>query len=301
MRFKTILAGVSGGSASNGALELACRFAERFGAHLEAFHARLDPRDLLTYAGDGFGAMSGEFIDRFVEDVDATAKETKASFEAAIARHQILQSLAPSQQSPVKIGASAAWHDETGYAPALVSQRARFFDLIVLGRSERVVDQPHTDVIEQTLINSGRPVLLAPSTPPTNVGEAVAVGWNGSAEATRALAVSLPFLIGARIVSLITVGDKHQESAAALIEYLAWHGIKGQHRRAINPRHRAWSAIAIRRPRGRRGPAGDGGIRSRAVARIPFRWSDARGGRSQLAAPLADALSGDAPHYPPLL
>jgi nucleotide-binding universal stress UspA family protein len=230
MRFKNILAGVSGGSASNGALELACRFAERFGAHLEAFHARLDPRDLLTYAGDGFGAMSGEFIDRFVEDVDATAKETKASFEAAIARHQILQSLAPSQQSPVKIGASAAWHDETGYAPALVSQRARFFDLIVLGRSERVVDQPHTDVIEQTLINSGRPVLLAPSTPPTNVGEAVAVGWNGSAEATRALAVSLPFLVGARIVSLITVGDKHQESAAALIEYLAWHGIKGQHR-----------------------------------------------------------------------
>ena len=57
MRFKTILAGVSGGSASNGALELACRFAEQFGAHLEAFHARLDPRDLLTYAGDGFGAM----------------------------------------------------------------------------------------------------------------------------------------------------------------------------------------------------------------------------------------------------
>src|SRR5271166_1965959 len=94
MRFKTILAGVSGGSASNGALELACRFAERFGAHLEAFHARLDPRDLLTYAGEGFGAMSGEFIDRFVEDADATAKETKTSFEAAIARHQILQSLA---------------------------------------------------------------------------------------------------------------------------------------------------------------------------------------------------------------
>src|SRR5271166_4177257 len=136
----------------------------------------------------------------------------------------------PSQQSPVKMGASAAWHDETGSAPALVSRRARFFDLIVLGRSERVVDQPHTDVIEQTLVNSGRPVLLAPSTPPTNVGEAVAVGWNGSAEATRALAASLPFLVGARIVSLITVGDKHQESAATLIEYLAWHGIKGQHR-----------------------------------------------------------------------
>jgi nucleotide-binding universal stress UspA family protein len=101
MSFKTILAAVSGGSASEGALELACRFAGRFGAHLEAFHARLDPRDLLAYAGDGFsGAMSGGFIDRLVEDADATAKKIKTSFEATIARHQIPQSVAPSSKRP---------------------------------------------------------------------------------------------------------------------------------------------------------------------------------------------------------
>ena len=46
MTIKTILAAASGGSASDGTIELASRFARRFGAHLEGFHAKPDPRDL---------------------------------------------------------------------------------------------------------------------------------------------------------------------------------------------------------------------------------------------------------------
>jgi nucleotide-binding universal stress UspA family protein len=231
MTIKTILAAVSGGSASDGTVELACQFARRFGAHLEGFHARPDPRDLFTYSGDGFGmSMSGEFIDRFVKDADALASKTRAGFEATFKRHQITAHDAPSQQLPEKIGASAAWHEETGYGPTLVARRARFFDLTVLGRSERVVDQPHTDVVEQVLVHSGRPVLLAPAKTPKEVGEIVAVGWNGSAEATRALAAALPFLASARSSVIVTIGEKHQESAAALIDYLGWHDVKARHR-----------------------------------------------------------------------
>jgi len=231
MTFKTILAAASGGSASDGTIELACRFARRFGAHLEAFHAKPDPRDLFTYSTDAFGSsMSGDFIDRFIKDSDSIAAKTKAAFEATVARHQIGISNAPSLGLPDKIAASASWHEEVGYAATLVARRARFFDLIVLGRSERVVDQPHTDVVEQTLINSGRPVLVAPAQPPADIGEGVAIGWNGSAAATRALTASLPFLASARNVSIITIGDRHQESAAALVEYLGWHSVAAKHR-----------------------------------------------------------------------
>lgn len=231
MTIKTILAAASGGSASDGAIELACRLARRFGAHLEGFHAKPDPRDLFTYSGDGFGmSMSGEFVDRFIKDADTIATKTKAAFGTAAARHQIAINAKPSQALPEKIAASAAWREETGYGPTLVARRARFFDLTVLGRSERVVDQPHTDVVEQTLVNSGRPVLLAPAKPPAEVGETVAIGWNGSAEATRAMVASLPILAGARATSIITVGEKHQESAAALIEYLGWQGVTAKHR-----------------------------------------------------------------------
>lgn len=231
MTFKTILAATSGGAASVGALELACQFARRFEAHLEAYHARPDPRDLFTYAADGFGAsMSGDFVDRFIKDVDGIATKAKASFEAIAARHQLAIKDAPSQSLQPRIAASAAWRDETGYGPTLVARRARFFDLVVLGRSDRVVDQPHTDVVEQVLINSGRPVLLAPAKPAADIGSVIAIGWNGSAEATRAAAASLPFLSGASGVSVITVGDQHQESAAALVQYLGWHDVKAKHR-----------------------------------------------------------------------
>lgn len=231
MTFKTILAAASGGSASDGAIEVACRFARRFGAHLEAFHAKPDPRDLFAYSTDSFGnSMSGDFVDRFVQDSDGIAAKTKAAFEATIAKHQIGISAAPSLGLPEKITASAAWREEVGYAATLVSRRARFFDLTVLGRSDRVVDQPHTDVVEQTLINSGRPVLVAPAQPPADIGEGIAIGWNGSAAATRALTASLPFLTVARGVSIITIGDRHEGSAAALVDYLGWYSIAAKHR-----------------------------------------------------------------------
>lgn len=235
MTFKTILAAASGGSANDGTIELACRFARRFGAHLEAFHAKPDPRDLFTYSTDSFGtSMSGDFVDRFIKDSDSIAAKTKAGFEAAIARHQISQSAAPSLGLPEKITASAIWREEVGYAPTLVSRRARFFDLVVLGRSERVVDQPHTDVVEQTLINSGRPVLVAPAKPVEDLGDNIAIGWNGSSAATRALAAALPFLASARSTAIITIGDRHQGSAAALVEYLGWHGVAAKHQHLPN-------------------------------------------------------------------
>ena len=230
MTVKTILAAASGGSASDGAVELGCRLARRFGAHLEGFHARPDARDLFTYSGDGFGmSMSGDFIDRFTKDAETLVAKTKASFDATVARHKLPLGGSP-LAIPSKIEASASWHEETGYAPLLVSRRARFFDLTILGRSDRVVDQPHTDVVEQTLINSGRAVLLAPSKTPEDIGQNVVIGWNGSAEATRATAAAIPFLAGSRAVTIVTVGEKHQESAAGLIDYLGWHGIKGTHK-----------------------------------------------------------------------
>ena len=231
MSIKTILAAASGGTATNGAIELACRVARRFGAHVEGFHAKADPVDLVASAGDGFGvSMTSALIDKFVADAAAMAAKTKAAFEAGLSRHAIALSSASAAALPGKLAASASWREETGYGPTLLARRARFFDLAVLGRSERVIDQPHSDAVEQTLIYSGRPVLLAPANAPVEVGNAPVVGWNGSPEAVRALVAALPFLAAARSVSIVTVGDKHGESAAFALDYLRWHDIAAKHR-----------------------------------------------------------------------
>jgi len=229
MAIRTILVAVSGGSATEGAVELGCRLARRFDAYLEGFHVRTDIRDVLIAAGDGFGMpMSGELIDRITEDAAANAVKAKGLFDAALVRHELAVATA------ARPGASAAWREETGYGPTLVANRARFFDLVVLGRSERVVNEPHSDAVEQTLLYSGRPLLLAPAEPSPVIGETIAVGWNGSPEAVRAVNGSLRLLEAARKVSVVTVGEKHAASGVALVEYLAWHGIKAKLSNILN-------------------------------------------------------------------
>ncbi|HUZ74594.1 MAG TPA: universal stress protein [Stellaceae bacterium] len=232
MPLRTIIAAVSGGTANDGAVEIALRLAKRFSAHVEAFHVRVDPRDIVMMASDGFGMpVSGEWIDQLIADAKTVADKTKAAFVAAAGRHGLPLADAP------RPDASASWREEAGYAPVLVADRARFFDLVVLGRSERVVDRPHSDTIEETLIRSGRPVLLAPAKAPDKLGEAIALGWNGAAEAVHVLSASLTLLAAARDAVVVTVGDDAAASADSVLEYLAWHGIKARHRKVAPVAH----------------------------------------------------------------
>jgi nucleotide-binding universal stress UspA family protein len=224
MTIKTILVGASGGTASDGAIELACQIARRFDAHLEGFHVRPDPRQLAIVVGAGGFNMpiDSSWADQMAIDAATTAATTRTAFTTALARHGLKVAEAPPQ-----VGPSAAWRDETGYAPLLVSRRARFFDLVVLGRSERVIEQPHTNTIEEVLIHSGRPVLLAPAHPAATMGNSIAVAWNGSPQAVRALTATLPLLAAARAVTIVTVSGAHEESATSVKQYLGWQGISG--------------------------------------------------------------------------
>src|SRR5262249_42935910 len=158
--------------------ELACGLARRFAAHVEALHVRADPRQAALAFGDGFGSpVVGDLIERTAQEVADAAARAKQHFDKAVAAHTLpLRAGAPALKpgQALALEATAAWREETGLAGELVSRRGRLFDLVVLGRSERVVDQPHTDVLEDTLMDCGRPVLLAPAQPPKEIGLTVA-------------------------------------------------------------------------------------------------------------------------------
>lgn len=236
MTIRTILVAVSGGSASEGAVEMAFQLARRFEAHVEALHVRVDERQAMMLYGDGMGApLAGDLMGRIAEETAANAAAARRIFDAALARHGLAVRTTPPPLKPGeahRFEASAAWREETGYAPELVSRRARLFDLVVLGRSDRVVDQPHSDTVEDTVLRSGRPVLLAPAKPPEELGRSIAVGWNGSAEAVRAISSALPLLAAARDVRVITIGTTDEGVGAEAVEYLAWHGVNATARLA---------------------------------------------------------------------
>jgi len=237
MSIHTILYAASGGSAGQGAAELACGLARRFEAHVEGFHVRADPRQAALAFGDGFGSpVVGDLMERAAQEVADAAARAKQHFDKAVATHNLPLRAEPSILRPGEIlapEATAAWREETGLAGDLVPRRGRLFDLVVLGRSERVVDQPHTDVLEDTLIHCGRPVLLAPAEPPKEIGVAVAIAWNASAEAARAVAGALPFLRHAKAVRVLTAGATGDSEGSALVQALAWRGIAATARHPV--------------------------------------------------------------------
>jgi nucleotide-binding universal stress UspA family protein len=91
------------------------------------------------------------------------------------------------------------------------------------------------------VLAGGHPVLILPDSGhlPALDGEAL-IAWNGSAEATRAVAGALPLLRQARRVTVLGIGNGlpptglEHEPCTALAEWLGRHGI------TAFPRRRSW-------------------------------------------------------------
>jgi len=190
-------------------------------------------------AADGFATpMSGAIVEQAMTEAAAAAEQARGIFDAAIQRHALAR-----RDAPPPLGAdpallrqpSACWREEAGYGPAAIAARTRLFDLLILGQSGRVTDQPYSDAIEQALISSGRPVLIAPAQPPKVLGEVVALAWNDQPECARALAAALPFLHAAKAVHVLSLGET---GAGRLAEHLGWYGVRAT-ADAVSPAARA--------------------------------------------------------------
>ncbi|MBV9523545.1 MAG: universal stress protein, partial [Alphaproteobacteria bacterium] len=224
MSIRTILVSLSGGAGSEGAIETACRLATKFGAHLTALHVSADPRDVPPMPQDMGGPVALELVALAEREAREHAAKARAVFDAALARHGLPLRDEPPGRTRSAGGASAAWRGETGHAPAIVPRRARLADLVVLGQSGRVTDQPSSTTVEETVIGGGRPVLLAPARAAAPLGEIIAIAWNASPQAARAVAGALPFLTRARAVHVLSTRSG-EAAPEELVGYLAWQGV----------------------------------------------------------------------------
>jgi nucleotide-binding universal stress UspA family protein len=221
MSISTILVAASGGDATKGAIETGFALARQLKAHVEVFHAAFDERQAMVPFGDGMGApISGELVDRIIADGKAAQDAARRGFDDAMKRHGLKL-----RDEPGAAEASVSWRTETGSATDLIARRARGFDLVVLGRSERQADEPHSGAIEAAVLESGRPVLLAPGKSDGAPARRIAIGWNDSVEAVHALAASLPLLHEASAVRIITIGSEDEGLGAVAVGHLAWHGV----------------------------------------------------------------------------
>lgn len=117
-----------------------------------------------------------------------------------------------------------------GAALDLAAAEGRYFDLVVLPWSgETIVAR---DMAEAVVFGSGRPtILVPPSNAPASIDH-IAIAWDGSRFAARALYDALPYLAEGGRISVLTVKDEKllagKDPAGSLASSLAKRGYRAK-------------------------------------------------------------------------
>ncbi|HEX3855585.1 MAG TPA: universal stress protein [Polyangiaceae bacterium] len=206
-------------------VELASDLASRNASFVTALFVRewtpkqLEQRRTAELAGRPLGDMEaiGHAARTALAQAEAKARST---FEELIARN----------------GLQSEWRAVDGEPRTVLAQQARYADLCILGA------ETHTGnassgyrVSEELLFSSGRPVLLVPeATTSRTLGAHVAVAWNSSRSAARALNDALPLLECSDRVTVIAANPAEILTAnealplSNLLEHLRRHGVLAQ-------------------------------------------------------------------------
>ncbi|MBL8659073.1 MAG: universal stress protein [Rhodospirillales bacterium] len=160
-------------------------------------------------------------------------------------------------------GVAAEWRstvprDDVGVAREVI-HAARSVDLVVLGQFDPGSADgalPPT-LVEQTVMRSGRPVLVVPFAGTFNaMARRVIIAWNGSREAARALNDALPLLADADEVTVLALAPVRPASpmgeaaSTRIVRHLNDHGIAAKpdrlvfKAREIDPAERLLSHLA---------------------------------------------------------
>ena len=221
MAIKTMLVPLDGSAGSEAVLDTAFALARRFTAHVDVLHVRL-PSDPLHSVTEGWW-LSDETKQWVLEIAGRGAAEAAAKVRAAFHDYCAARDIAIAEMPPSPEAVSAAWHEAAGWEATVVAVRGRLADLIVVRRPSG--EQPLPTTVEAALLETRRPIFVAPPTPAKRLGANIAIGWNGSAEAAGAIAAALPFLAAAERVTVLTARDGAPAAPEDLVRHLAWHGI----------------------------------------------------------------------------
>ena len=118
------------------------------------------------------------------------------------------------------------WRQNVGLITDFLVQQAREADLVVANRLFENDDlSPELDVdAGDLLMRAGRPILFVPPGIDRLSAERIIIGWNDTREARRAIADSMPLLLRASEVTVLSIGNADW-GASNVAGYLACHGI----------------------------------------------------------------------------
>lgn len=201
-------------------LEAAVALAHHWQAHLIGTFVRR-PLAMDPHAGFACGAAVAALLEQWERQGRAAADAARQRFDA-LTHHRSF---------------TAEWRVSADEDPGTLALHARHACLSVLGAPAQAQSQSQSPatplaLAEQVLLGAGRPCLLLPEGDPwTLPPRRIVIGWNGSAEATRAIADAMPFLVEAERVALVVAPAARMQSrpgeepGADMAAHLARQGV----------------------------------------------------------------------------
>jgi nucleotide-binding universal stress UspA family protein len=226
---KNLLAVIGDGNAGP-VLEAALLVARRFDSHIVGLHS-LTTEYAVVFGGEMGFSISSE-VDRTLErEGHERRDQARRLFRDFMTAHGVPIGAAPGYKGP-----SASWREEDGRQNAVVGMTGRVYDLIIVEQPEKLASIAEA-TLEDALFESGRPVMMVPKNVPPQIGDTIAVAWNGSTETALTVALGMPFLKQARHVVVIAVGPQHMPEPGPtgdeLARTLEAHGLNVSLRAAI--------------------------------------------------------------------
>jgi nucleotide-binding universal stress UspA family protein len=122
---------------------------------------------------------------------------------------------------------------------------ARLYDMTIVLQPESSRASYDNEVPQHILFNSGGPMLMVPyiQKGPLDANH-VGIAWDGSRLAARALRDAIPFLMGAKAVTVIAANEEAGEASSdQLVAHLGRRGIAARVQRLTTDRGKIQSAI----------------------------------------------------------
>jgi nucleotide-binding universal stress UspA family protein len=222
---KSILVPVRGDGMVATVLAHAAELAKRHAAQVNVVHCRVQPKDLIPP-----GIPLNDFARKvMMEQAVELANRQEDHLRKIL--HRLARDFGLEEGASEVGKANCTFAEEPGRMADVVRHVGRLTDLIVLPKPQRERNLGQSS-LKSALYGAGRPVLLCPGQlqPDATFAQHVAVGWNGSLPAARAVASSLDIVGAARRVSILTGGkvQPHGPTAKELSAYYALRGVTAE-------------------------------------------------------------------------
>ncbi|MEM7752240.1 MAG: universal stress protein [Pseudomonadota bacterium] len=215
-KLHTIMLPVRGDGKGDNVLAHAAALARRFGARVRVIHCHPKSSDVLSY-----GVVIPKVVRRQIEEAMSSAAEvTETQLVEEFRELAAKFGLAEQVHEPGK--ATARFIEFEGKQMEAVRTHGRLADLICVPQPDPKLNLG-INTLKSALFSSGRPVMMCPPQESVSDGFAdhVAIGWNGSLEATRAVAMALPLIASAKSVTILSGGTSQPAAGPEeLVRYL---------------------------------------------------------------------------------